>query len=771
MPGTCKQCHGQTGSEHQGSKWGFDQCILPHNDDCPGGIVETPGVRKACPIGFKPKQIQSGNETEVSQQRYSDLESDSTESDPDYLPPESKESKNPVTSDPVFIPSLPGSLPMVSMPLSSTAKSSCQSTTPQPYTSFPHPLMSDGFNASNSLFTGLPPPMSLGGSLPQSAGQGTPADLSQTWLLQQLFQQQQSMQLQQQRQQQAMMQENQRVMDEMRVAVEEAKKAAKKASSTGRRSSVSFSDTLVTEVEALKADNGRGAKQKTGGVGLTMNDIRRTPGLRGMVEEIMENDVHSHASLAHTPTAGSSVHGVQADLCERQGVDIEASVMIAALREELAEKQRSLDSLLGSTQTRNSKSERRAARRIAADKAAAALAAAKTATRLAKRDARKLGLTGVSSSSDTSGTETDDERDLDQTLTKVKKLSKKLTSNVTNLAGSSSEEEELPNILTDEKGRAFQVIDGKLQPLPTYVKDPVSGKLIRTTPSSAKLSSSESPDDRAAKKKVKKTRQRARRVANSSEVGEDKVEKSSRIHGITPLQTRAQHKPPVPHLQENRGKNSEGTERWSVVDWAKMCPIKYASTCNSKNLNLPVFMWAKLAELRALSAGAMETNLKPGELDARLRHLQCVMELVGTNSILTEYSGYGWQLGRDYDRKVQATMDSGASDWVTFNSMFSLGPHPSFVLSAKDEVEKVTKKIINTREDDPNKKKKVCGKFNCCKTAKRCDWEVENPNSGRCKRLHQCSYCKATHSKSVFHQAWDCPAGGKEAVAAGTHSL
>ena len=51
MPGTCKQCHGQTGSEHQGSRWGFDQCTLPHSDDCPGGIVETPGVRKACPIG------------------------------------------------------------------------------------------------------------------------------------------------------------------------------------------------------------------------------------------------------------------------------------------------------------------------------------------------------------------------------------------------------------------------------------------------------------------------------------------------------------------------------------------------------------------------------------------------------------------------------------------------------------------------------------------------------------------------------------------------
>ena len=64
---------------------------------------------------------------------------------------------------------------------------------------------------------------------------------------------------------------------------------------------------------------------------------------------------------------------------------------------------------------------------------------------------------------------------------------------------------------------------------------------------------------------------------------------------------------------------------------------KYASTCTSKNLILPVFIWARLAEIRALSAGAMETTLQPGELDARLRHLQCVLELIGTNSVLSEY--------------------------------------------------------------------------------------------------------------------------------------
>ena len=46
------------------------------------------------------------------------------------------------------------------------------------------------------------------------------------------------------------------------------------------------------------------------------------------------------------------------------------------------------------------------------------------------------------------------------------------------------------------------------------------------------------------------------------------------------------------------------------------------------------------------------------------------------------YSGYGWQLGRDFDRNVQATI---------------------ICVAAKDEVEKVTKKINNIREDEPNK--------------------------------------------------------------------
>ena len=783
MPGTCKQCHGETGKEHVGSKWGFDHCNLPHNDGCLGGIEEIPGKRKACPVGFVPTKVVSGNETEVSQQKYSDLETASeTESDPDEADLTKTKLEMKIVSSEA-VPSVPN-LVTLNGPESSIAANSLSllgsSITTTGINSLP--LMSSGFPTHNaalggaaSLLLGGFASSMLGGVTSQATGLPTsgfpqpPSDLSQSWLLQQYLQQQQTMQLQQQ-QQQAILQENQRVMKEMQSAVEEAKRAARSAASVRRKSSVSFSDALVSEAEALKSTNSRDNVSQSVNLGRDMNDVRKTSGLRDTVEKVMEQEVYSHASLARTPTAGTNIGATQHIMQPGVPDNSQAAAVIAALQAELVEKQKSLDAALGPSQQNDSKHERRAARRAArADRRTAVekLAAAKTETKLAKRAARKLGVTGLSSSSDSS---TESDEDLDRTITKKKKLKKKLPVNVTNLGDSSDEDDELPSVLTDERGRAYKVVAGKLEALPTYVRDPVSGKMIRTTPSASGAScarsgsSSDSSDERKAKKKEKKLRQKSKRAGERQNAGS--------MQGITPLRAASHPLPPVPNLQDNRGKSLETKQNLSVVDWAKMCPIKYASTCTSKNLNLPVFMWARLAELRALNAGALETGLKPGELDARLRHMQCVLELVGTNSILTEYSGYGWQLGRDYDRKVQATMDSGASDWVTFNSMFSLGPHPSFVLSAKDEVEKVAKKANPQREDDPTKtKKKICGRFNSCRTSKRCEWEVENPNSGRCKRLHQCSYCKLTHNKSVFHQAWDCPSGGMEAVQAGTHTL
>ena len=784
MPGTCKGCHGPTGSDHVGSRWGFEHCILPHSTECPGGVKEDPGKKRPCPEDFQPpRSVQSGNETEVSEQRNSDLsddDDDDSESDSgtEKVSSVSKEfkatSKSGSLQDVMFSatpPILSNSLlsGMAQTSLGFGVGSSSLLTALQGAAALSSPLMSSGVGAAGAMnHSNLQVAGAGGFQQPQP-------DLSQNFLLQQVLAQQ----LQQQQHQAAMLQENQRVIQEMRAAVVEAKEAARSAASVRPKNSVSFSDNLVSETESLRDKNKKKKKTDSSTKSITMPDIRKISGLRDSVEEVMDNEVYKHASLARSPSANyqasrPSGHTPQAES--------PSAKVILELRAQLAAQQKSLDSLLGPTPV--SKSERRAARKAETELAASKdkaerkvakdrLAAAREVASQAKEAAHKLGVLGLSSTSDT-GTESDDE--LEQTLTKKKKSKMKICT-PTHLEDSSDEAEALPKLVTDVNGRTFRVVGGRLEAMTTYVKDPSSGKLIRTTPNirDTTSASSESSDDQVVRKKEKKARQKARRALEKEGSATGLKENKASLNGITPLVARKQQLPPVPYLQDNKGKSQvskDQTSSLSVVDWAKMCPIKYAPTCNAKNLNLPVFLWARLAEIRALSAGVMDTRLQPGEMDARLRHLQCVLELVGTNSILSEYSGYGWQLGRDYDKKVQATMDSGASDWVSFNSMFSLGPHPSFVLSAKDEVEKVSKKIVNTREEDPNKvRKKIFGRFNSCRTVKRCDWKLENPNSGRCKRLHQCSYCKTAQNRSVFHQAWDCPAGGKEAVAAGTHSL
>ena len=81
-----------------------------------------------------------------------------------------------------------------------------------------------------------------------------------------------------------------------------------------------------------------------------------------------------------------------------------------------------------------------------------------------------------------------------------------------------------------------------------------------------------------------------------------------------------------------------------------------------------------------------------------------------------------------------------------------------------NEVEKVKKKEEEPKREEPKKKRAAkCETFNKCKTKKRCEYEVNNPIGGRCKKVHECSYCWINHQESNFHQAWDCGKGGREA--------
>ena len=219
-----------------------------------------------------------------------------------------------------------------------------------------------------------------------------------------------------------------------------------------------------------------------------------------------------------------------------------------------------------------------------------------------------------------------------------------------------------------------------------------------------------------------------------------------------------------------QGKPSEAQEvpRYlTVSDWAKMCPTKSASSVTMKNMNLPMYLWGRLGELRAANAGICG-SLPADELEARLRHIQTVLQICMQNSVPSDFTNYGWELARCYDQQIQATMDSGCASWVGFDKEFPRTAHPAFLMEADREVPKHTKKEPkrNEQEGGGTKPKKICPVFNTCTQRKKCQNEVDNPDAGRCKMKHECAHCKSVHNKSVFHQIWWCSQGGKEAYEA-----
>ena len=67
-----------------------------------------------------------------------------------------------------------------------------------------------------------------------------------------------------------------------------------------------------------------------------------------------------------------------------------------------------------------------------------------------------------------------------------------------------------------------------------------------------------------------------------------------------------------------------------VVEYAKNCPVKWAKTVNSTNINLPLYIWSSIAELEAAMSGRAEQLLE-GELVGKLRHIKNTAEVCCLN--------------------------------------------------------------------------------------------------------------------------------------------
>ena len=719
MPGNCKFCHGPTGSLHVGSKWGYSNCKLSHSHLCAGGVTAIPDTRMACPPGYvqglvlaypvDPREETSDSSTEVSDQHTSQLESETAFEEDDNQKKHVVEKLVAPLIDLAF-----GSSEGVSSSSKSDGSTTVASTT------------TTSVSWSNA-------------SLLSSASQSSSMIADPNLFIQQ--------QLEQMKKQQIMQMEKDQERDRELLLLKKQLDEAKKVSVEPRNKSsrtVSFSTgassggELADQAAKLAAKARRKAKKKVNDIGVDMDEIRDSPGLHGKVDQFMQS-VNSIPSLSLGNKPPVPTHHLDSSLQQAAYSSDAASAgdnsAIAALmaqqqammtnqmkmfmefqqQQELARQQQQtqvqalLEKFQQQPRSSPSSAEKRA-ERSTQEKLA-------NERRKAKHDSMK-----------DKKKKCDDEYEAAlKKLELARRAKKKAEKMLTGATDSDSSD-------VDEIRQSHSPNKTQRNLLSQFVSSP----------------NSEDDAERKQRKTDKKKKQQEKKLSHQSSLGVGQ----------------SLHSAPVPRSskQGKKDDDQENEKLLSVADWAKLCPVKSASTCTPKNINLPMWVWGKLAEMRAAISGKIQP-LAEGELEARLRHVQCVLEVCNQNSTPTEFTPYGWKLARNYDARVQDMIDTKVSDWVSFNSCFSMGPHPSFFLSAMNEVEK-TKKKEEEPKDTKNRRTAKCTTFNTCKTKKRCDFEVNNPSGARCKKLHECSFCWKNRQESVFHQWWDCGHGGRETFSA-----
>ena len=211
-------------------------------------------------------------------------------------------------------------------------------------------------------------------------------------------------------------------------------------------------------------------------------------------------------------------------------------------------------------------------------------------------------------------------------------------------------------------------------------------------------------------------------------------EAQNRLKGITPL-------------------NSGGASRkmTKVIDFARTCPVKWAKTAKSENINLPLYTYGALTEIEAALSGRGEP-LEGEILLAKVRHLKNISEVCCLNSTPSDFSTYGWQIARDYAMKVEEEVEQR---FVSWQDMMPGVRIQTLILSQMEFPRQPVKKKVGDAADPKAGKKDRCTTFNTCTIENKCDYEVANP--GRtCLRKHECSWCRSNLQQGYKHQAWKC---------------
>ena len=198
----------------------------------------------------------------------------------------------------------------------------------------------------------------------------------------------------------------------------------------------------------------------------------------------------------------------------------------------------------------------------------------------------------------------------------------------------------------------------------------------------------------------------------------------------------------------NRIDKSNNRRQSRVVDLARLCPVKWAKSTNSSNINLPLYTWGAISELESSLSGRSKP-LRDGELLGKLRHLKSTVEVCCLNSTSNDFNSYGWAIAKDYALKVEEEVAQNLIDW---NEMQHGVRTSSLVLAQMDCSRQSYQK---SKGKDSEKEKVLCTTYNRCTTKGKCEYEVAHPDK-TCQRKHECSWCRANLGQSYKHQSSEC---------------
>ena len=204
------------------------------------------------------------------------------------------------------------------------------------------------------------------------------------------------------------------------------------------------------------------------------------------------------------------------------------------------------------------------------------------------------------------------------------------------------------------------------------------------------------------------------------------------------------------------GKEGKSEKKETIVDWARKCPVLWAEKLNFDNMNAVAWLWGFMSEiLETKSSNA--ASLEGGVLEAKLQHALCVLEVCATHSEKTDFDTQGWKIAKLYAHKVQAQLDRGLVTWSDF-AEFKANPHPSELIAAKQELEQKLRVRKKPGDEGTGRKgeKLLCTTWNSSKVEGKCDWQVRNPDKGKCNRRHDCSYCLDKGLGNAYHQRSFC---------------